>query len=67
MRLSVSVDPALLETATKVIRARTKRETIERALQTLIQESRRAQAVRHAGAFALTLTRPMLRRLRHRD
>jgi Arc/MetJ family transcription regulator len=66
MRFSISVDPGLLDTAIKVTRARTKRETIELALQALIQEHRRAEAVRHAGAFPLTITQRGLRRLRHR-
>lgn len=66
-RLSVSVDPALLETAAKVSGAHTKTEAIERALHALIQEHRRAQAIRHAGAFPLAITRRELRRLRHRS
>ncbi len=66
MRLSVTVDPNLLETATKLTGSHTKREAIERALQAVIQDHRRAEAVRHAGAFRLTLTRAALRRLRHR-
>lgn len=66
MRLSVSINPTLLETATKLSGARTKTEAIEQALRALIDERRRAEAVRHAGAFRLTLTRQSLRRLRHR-
>ena len=67
MHLSISVDPELLELATKISGSHTKREAVERALHTLIQEHRRAEAVRHAGAFRLTLTQRSLRRLRHRD
>ena len=67
MRLSVTVDPGLLETATRLSRARSKRQAIERALQALIDEHRRAEAIHHAGAFPLTLTRRTLRQLRHRD
>ena len=67
MRLSISVDPKLLDLAVKVSGSHTKREAVERALQVLIQEHRRAQAIRHAGAFKLTLTRKTLQRLRHRD
>jgi len=67
MRLSISVDPELLDLAAKVSGSHTKRESIERALQVLIQEHRRAQTIHHAGAFKLTLTRKTLRRLRHRD
>ncbi len=66
MRLSVTVDPELLQTAAKVSGSKTKRQAIERALEALIQEHRRAEAMRHAGAFPLTLTRQSLRRLRHR-
>ena len=66
MRLSVSVDPDLLEVAAKVSGSRTKREAIERALHALIQEHRRTETIRHAGAFALTLDRTTLRRLRHK-
>ena len=66
-RFSVSVDPRLLNFAAKVSGAHTKRETIERALHALIQGHRRAEAIRHAGAFPLTLTRQTLRRLRHRN
>ena len=67
MRLSVTVDPSLLDLATKISGAHTKREAIERALHALIQEHRRTQILRHAGAFPLTITRQTLRRLRHRD
>ena len=67
MRMSVSVDPELLDLAAKVSGSHTKREAIERALHALIQEHRRAETIRHAGAFRLTLTRRTLRRLRHRD
>lgn len=65
IRMSVSVDPELLQTAAKMSGAHTKTEAIERALHALIQENRRAQAIRHAGAFPLTITRKELRRLRH--
>ena len=67
MRLSVSVNPELLEEATRVSGAHTKREAIERALQTFIQAHRRGEAIRHAGAIPLTIDRRALRRLRHRD
>ena len=66
MRLSVSVDPDLLETAKSVSGSCTKTEAIGRALRALIQEHRRTEAIRHAGAFRLTITRKALRRLRHR-
>ena len=65
MRLSVTVDTELLETATKLIGARSKTEAIGRALRALIAEYRRAETIRHAGAFRLTLTRAAVRRLRH--
>ena len=64
MRLSVTIDPLLLERATKLSGARTKTEAIGRALQALIQAHRRSEAIRHAGAFRLTLNRTTLRRLR---
>ena len=67
MRLSVTLDPTLLETAAKLSGSRTKRQAIERALQTLIQAHRRTEMIRHAGAFRLTLSRRTLRRLRHRE
>lgn len=67
MRLSVSVDPQLLEMATKISGAHTKREAIERALEVLIQEHRRTQTIRHAGAFPLTITRKMLRKQRRQN
>lgn len=67
MRLSISVDPGLLDLAAKVSGSQTKREAIERALHALIQEHRRAQAIRHAGEFRLTLTQKSLKQLRHRD
>ena len=66
-RLSVSIDPALLEAAVKASGARTKTEAIERALHELIQAHRRSDAIRHAGVFPLTITRSTLRKLRHRD
>ena len=67
MRLSVSVDKTLLDLAVKISSSHTKREAIEQALHTLIQAYRREEAIRHAGAIPLTLTRKTLRRLRHRD
>lgn len=67
MRLSVSVDPRLLELAEKLSGSHTKREAIERALHALIQEHRRSETIRHAGTFPLTITRTTLRRLRRRD
>lgn len=66
MRLSVTLDPALLETAAKLSSAPTKRAVIEQALQSFIQDHRRAEAIRHAGAFPLTITRRTLRRLRRK-
>ena len=67
MRLSVTVDPNLLNLATKISGSHTKREAIEKALHALIQEHRRSEIIRHAGAFPLTITRKSLRRLRHRN
>ena len=66
-RLSVTVNPDLLELATKVSGAHNKRETIEQALHALIQQYRRSEIIRHAGAFPLTMTRKTLRQLRHKD
>ena len=43
IRLSVSVDPGLLETAAKVSGAHTKTEAIERGLQALLHAERRRQ------------------------
>ena len=67
MRLSISVDSSLLEEAKKASGSRTKREAIERALRTLIQANRRAQAIRHAGTIPLTIDRETLRTLRRQD
>ena len=67
MRLSISVDPKLLEKATRVSGAHTKREAIERALRTLIDAHRREQAIRHAGTIPLTIDRATLRKLRRQE
>ncbi len=67
MRLSISVDPELLEKATRVSGAHTKREAIERALHTLIEAHRRGQAIRHAGTIPLTIDRATLRKLRQQE
>jgi len=64
MRVSVIVDPKLLEEALRISGAKTNRDVVELALRGLIQSCRRTNAIHHAGTIPLTLNRRTLRLLR---
>ena len=64
VRMTVTLDEELLETAKKVSGARTKRETIELALRELIRRYRKREIAQHAGAIELDLTQEDLHRMR---
>lgn len=56
MRLTVTVDEALLEEARRLAGTRTKREALELALREFVRRRRLADIMAHAGAVDLTLT-----------
>jgi len=56
MRLTVTVDEHLLDEATKVCRAKSKREAIEIALKDLVRRRRLEQATGHAGRVNMAVT-----------
>lgn len=57
VRLSVSVDPELLEEAVRVSGAGSKREAIEIALRELVRRRRLARLAERAGTVDLAITR----------
>lgn len=56
MRLTVTVDEALLEEARRLAGTRTKREALELALREFVRRRRLAAIQAHAGAVDLALT-----------
>lgn len=66
-RVPVLVDANLVRTAKKFSGLRANTEAVEHALHKFIQAHRRTEAIRHAGAYRLTLDRAALRRLRRRS
>lgn len=56
MRLSVTLDPDLLEEAVRLSGAGSKREAIEAALKELIRRRRLEGMIARAGKLALTLS-----------
>lgn len=57
MRLSVTLDPDLVEEAVRVSGARSKREAIEAALKEFIRRRRLARMIERGGKVALALAR----------
>ena len=57
MRLSVTLDPDLVEEAVRVSGARSKREAIEAALKEFIRRRRLARMIGRGGKVALALAR----------
>jgi metal-responsive CopG/Arc/MetJ family transcriptional regulator len=57
MRLSISVDPELLEEVRRLAKVRTKREAIERALQAFVRQHRlqELQALVSSGVVEMDL------------
>ena len=64
VRVTLTVDERLLETARKLCGARTKRETVDIALRELVRRLGCRQIVSHAGKVELDLTQSELQRLR---
>jgi len=64
MRLSVTLDPDLLEEAVRVSEARSKREAIEAALKEFIRRRRLARMIGRGGKVALALSLDDLRKSR---
>jgi len=57
VRLSVALDQALLKDAAEALGTRTKRETIESALQEAVRRARLRKALEHRGTLDLGFTR----------
>ena len=64
MRLSVTLDPDLLEEAVRVSEARSKREAIEAALKEFIRRRRLARMIGRGGKVALAFSLDDLRKSR---
>jgi Arc/MetJ family transcription regulator len=64
MRLSISVDPALLEEVRQLAKVRTKREAIERALQEFVRQHRLQELQALAGSGVVDMELEELRRWR---
>ena len=63
MRLSVTLDPDLVEEAVRLSKARSKRQAIEAALKEFIRRRRLEGVIAHAGRVPLALTvRELLKR-----
>ncbi len=56
MRLSVTLDPALVEEAVRLSRARSKRQAIEAALKEFVRRRRLEGMMARAGKVPLALT-----------
>lgn len=55
-RLSVTLDPELLDEAVRVSGALSQREAIETALREMLQRRRRERMARRAGTVALSIS-----------
>ncbi len=55
-RLSVTLDPELLDEAVRVSGARSQREAIETALREMLRRRRRERMARRAGTVALSIS-----------
>jgi Arc/MetJ family transcription regulator len=64
MRLSISVDPELLEEVRRLAKVRTKREAIERALQAFVRQHRLRELQALAGSGLVEMDLEELRRWR---
>ena len=67
MRLSVTVDDRLLESAVQALNARSKAEAIRLALQEVVRRRRLEIALSHAGDIELAGTIDDLERLRGQE
>ena len=64
MRLSITVDPELLEEVQRLAKVRTKREAIERALQAFVRQHRLQELQALAGSGVVEMELEELRRWR---
>jgi Arc/MetJ family transcription regulator len=64
MRLSITVDPELLEEVRQLAQVRTKREAIERALQESVRQHRLQELQTLAGSGVVEMELEELRRWR---
>jgi Arc/MetJ family transcription regulator len=64
MRLSITVDPELLEEVRRLAKVRTKREAIERALQEFVRHHRLRELQGLAGSGVVEMELEELRRWR---
>ena len=64
MRLSISVDPELLEEVRQLAQVRTKREATERALQAFVRQHRLQELQALAGSGVVEMDLEELRRWR---
>jgi Arc/MetJ family transcription regulator len=64
MRLSITVDPELLEEVRRLAKVRTKREAIERALQEFVRHHRLQELQGLAGSGVVEMELEELRRWR---
>ncbi len=64
MRLSITVDPELLEEVRQLAKVRTKREAIERALQEFVRQHRLQELQALAGSGVVEMELEELRRWR---
>ncbi len=64
MRLSITVDPELIEEVRRLAKVRTKREAIERALQEFVRQHRLQELQALAGSGVVEMELEELRRWR---
>jgi Arc/MetJ family transcription regulator len=64
MRVSLSLDPNLVQEAVRISKARSKREAIEMALKEFIRRRRLEKAIARGGQVALTFSAKELVRRR---
>jgi Arc/MetJ family transcription regulator len=64
MRLSISVDPELLEEVRRLAKVRTKREAIDRALQAFVRQHRIQELQALAGSGVVEMDLEELQRWR---
>lgn len=63
-RMTITVDPELLDEAKEALDAPTKAETIRIALTEIVRRRRLAKALKHRGRIELDLDQEALQRLR---
>lgn len=65
-RMTVTVDENLLAEAQMLLKSRTKRETISRALCEIVRQKKREKALEHCGQIELDLDQTQLQELRQK-